>query len=162
MDMFSNISLRKNLIFLVVNVVLCHQTANASEWRNDHVKYDDKSWTSGNSFNPGERVRYFPVKSENVWKPVIRTQYKKNFASQRPWGNVPGRLQKKMNNRKFYNRGLKQRLFSESRNYGQLAPSLYKPYGHYSPGYNSRLAPISIYPENYFLNTGLLARPMFW
>lgn len=177
MNIINNSYLRKGLILLVVNCALCAQSINATEWQ-DGIKsklgfsdftppppppssftnYEDKKWTSGSSFNEENKVRYSPVTSKNPWKPVSSVRYKKSFASQRPWGNVPERKPKNKNSMKFYDQRFKQ--WSHQQNpsyaahaYGQSALPFSGAYGYPGMAYNSPLITPSIYPGS-IMSTG--------
>ena len=162
--------LRAGIILLVVNSVVCAPSINAAEWQDGFksklgfsdftpppstAKYQNKNgekqWASGSSFNEENKVRYSPVSSKNPWKPVKSVRYKKTFASQRPWGNVPDRKPKNKNSMKFYDQRFKQwshqqGSFQRNNTYGQLGLPFSGAYGYPISGYNNPLITPSIYP----------------
>ncbi|MDH5387127.1 MAG: hypothetical protein OEY06_01615 [Gammaproteobacteria bacterium] len=187
--------LRAGVILLVVNSAVCAPSINAAEWRGqDNIKSKlgfsdfipppgtdkyqnrnrEKQWASGSSFNEENKVRYSPVSSKNPWKVVKSVNYKKNFASQRPWGNVPDRKPKNKNSMKFYDQRFKQwshQQSSSQRNnaYGQLGLPFSG--GDLIPGYNNPLItpPIysgyggyGLYPRGLGPYSGALSRPGLW
>jgi hypothetical protein len=207
MNIVNNSCLRKVLILLLVNSGLYIQSVNAAEWRDgfksksgfsefsppaDTSVYrnngDEKQWGSGRSFNEENKVRYSPVTSKNPWKAVKSSSYKKTFASQRPWGNVPDRKPTNKNNMKLHDQRFKQwshQNDSSYRNnfvsadpftaYGRSPLPYSNAYGYPASMYNRSLITPSLYPGSLsnglgyggysggsYPYTGLLARPRSW
>lgn len=162
-------NLRAGLVLIVVNGIFCAASVSAAEWQSDFKaksgfsdftpppsnekyqnNYELKQWASGSSFNEDNKVRFSPVISKNPWKPVKAVRYKKTFASQRPWGNVPARKPKNKNNMKFYDQQFKQwshRQGSQNQNdiYSQTAQPFTGAYGYPFASYNSPAFAPSIY-----------------
>lgn len=189
--------LRAGLILIVVNGIVCTASVNATEWQNVFKErsgfsdftpppintkyqnsYEQKQWASGSSFNEENKVRFSPVISKNPWKPVKAVRYKKTFASQRPWGNVPARNLKNKNNMKFYDQQFKQwshRQGSLNQNdiYSQAALTFTGAYDYSLSAYNSPAFAPSIYsgsnisrygnyPGELNPNSGLFVRQNLW